>query len=229
MNEEKYLEYYSNDSYSFYVIMDDDGKKIGKLFDVKADKMIADDLQQRVLPENIPNLLNVVKVIISAAWQDGKILPSEREAFEKAFQHVNFTKKQRKEIEKEFLEPTPISKLIKHITTRDQKLLILETSFLLVIADNEFHPKEKEFIEYLIREFNLDSVDLALVYRILPQNQKKYIVEKEMHKTLEIKTEEIKTLDKLTPPKKEEVVNHEMVYSKFIIKWNNRRSRYSMV
>jgi len=227
VTENKIHEYYSNGNHSFSVTTDENGRKTGKLMDIKNGNVIAENLHQMVLPENIPNLLNVLKVIISSAWQDGKILPAEKEAFEEAFQNVNFTKKQRKEIEKEFLNPTPIDKLLKHISTRDEKLIILETSLNLIIADNEFHPKEKTFIEYLVKEFQLDSADFALIYQNLPPRLKKYIVKENLHKTLEIKTEEIKTLDKFTPPIIDKTSSHKMVYATFLSNWNNRRSRYS--
>ncbi len=227
MIENKILEYYSNGNHSFSVTMDESGRKTGKLMDIKNGNVIAENLHQMVLPENIPNLLNVLKVIISSAWQDGKILPAEKEAFEEAFQNVNFTKKQRKEIEKEFLNPTPIAKLLKYISTRDEKLIILETSLNLIIADNEFHPKEKIFIEYLVKEFQLDSADFALIYQNLPPRLKKYIVKENLHKTLEIKIEEIKTLDKFTPPISDKTSSHKIVYATFLSNWNNKRSRYS--
>lgn len=229
MTDKKIMGYFLNDDYSFTIELDSNGKKIGKLIDLKSEKVLADDLQQKVLPENIPNLLNAIKVIISAAWQDGKILPAEREAFDNAFKGVNFTKKQRKEIEKEFEKPTPIKKLIKHITSREQKLLVLETSFLLVIADNEFHPKEKEFIEFLSREFKLDKADFALLYRVLPERVKKYIVQEKLHEGLQIKLEEIETLSKFTEENKVEEIIHEDVYVNFVNNWNNRRSRYSQI
>lgn len=223
------IEYFLNDNYSLSVVLDENGKKIGKLTDLKSNKILADDLQQKVLPENIPNLLNSVKVIISAAWQDGKILPAEREAFDKAFEGISFTKKQKKEIEKEFEKPTPIRKLIKNITTREQKLLILETSLLLVMADNEFHPKEKEFIEFLSREFKLDKADFALLYRVLPEKVKKYIIREKLHEGLEIKLEEIETLNKFIEQHKVGEIKHEDVYVNFVNNWNNRRSRYSRI
>jgi len=71
MTDKKIMEYFLNDDYSFTVEQDENGKKIGKLVDLKSEKVLADDLQQKILPENIPNLLNAIKVIISAAWQDG--------------------------------------------------------------------------------------------------------------------------------------------------------------
>jgi len=228
MNEKKILELYSNGCYSFSIYMDNKGRKVAKLLDIKANKVLADDLEERILPENIPELLNAVKVIISAAWQDGKILPEERNAFENAFQNVEFTRKQRNEIEKEFIKPTPISKLIKKISTREQKLIILEISLLLIIADNEFHPKEKEFIEYLVKVFQLDSMDFALIYQILPKRVKKYIVQENLYNTLEIKIDELKTLEKFTPPQDDKRVNHDMVYFSFVNRWKNKSSRYSI-
>jgi len=229
MTDKKIIEYFLNDDYSFTIELDSNGKKIGRLVDLKSEKVLADDLQQKALPENIPNLLNAIKVIISAAWQDGKILPAEREAFDKAFEGVNLTKKQRKEIEKEFEKPTPIKKLIKHITSREQKLLVLETSLLLVMADNEFHPKEKEFIEFLSKKFKLDKADFALLYRVLPEKVKKYIIQEKLHEGLQIQLEEIETLNKFTEENKVEDIMHEDVYVNFVNNWNNRRSRYSRI
>ena len=114
-----HVSYFGNEEYSFTITRDEKGRKIGKLMNVKTGDILTDNMFQRVMPENVPNLLNVAKVIISAAWQDGKILPSERKAFNEAFKNVNFTPKQKKEIEKEFVDPTPIKKLIKNIKTRE--------------------------------------------------------------------------------------------------------------
>ncbi|MBC8384091.1 MAG: TerB family tellurite resistance protein, partial [Candidatus Cloacimonetes bacterium] len=211
MKNKRILEFYNNNEYSFTVMKDADGRKIGRLVDLKNKKIIAEDLYQKVMPENIDNLMNVAKVVISAAWQDGKILPEEKEAFDVAFKNIDFTKKQRKEIEKEFEKPTPITKLLKNITSREQKMLIMETSLLLVIADNEFHPKEKEFINLLVKEFDLESTDFAILYRILPERVKKYIVREKLHETLAIKLDEISTLDKLTTEKKITDLDHEKV------------------
>lgn len=227
MKNKRILEFYNNNEYSFTVMKDADGRKIGRLVDLKNKKIIAEDLYQKVMPENIDNLMNVAKVVISAAWQDGKILPEEKEAFDVAFKNIDFTKKQRKEIEKEFEKPTPITKLLKNITSREQKMLIMETSLLLVIADNEFHPKEKEFINLLVKEFDLESTDFAILYRILPERVKKYIVREKLHETLAIKLDEISTLDKLTTEKKITDLDHEKVYFRFVENWKNRSSRYS--
>ena len=226
MAEKKIIELFVSDDYSFNVMEDEKGKKVGKLVNLKTNKLLADDLYQKIMPEDVSNLLNVAKVIISAAWQDGKILPSERRTFEKAFENVDFTRKQKKEIEKEFAKPTPIEKLIKKITSREEKLLILETSLLLVIADNEFHPKERKFIEYLVKEFGLDSADFALLYQILPQSVKKYIVKEKIHETLKIREDDIITLDKFAKEKKVGDINHEKVYYHFVRNWNNRSIRY---
>ncbi len=221
-----HVSYFGNEEYSFTITRDEKGRKIGKLMNVKTGDILTDNMFQRVMPENVPNLLNVAKVIISAAWQDGKILPSERKAFNEAFKNVNFTPKQKKEIEKEFVDPTPIKKLIKNIKTREEKLLILETSLLLVVADNEFHPKEKTFIETIVKEFNLDSYDFVLLYNILPERVKKYIVKENIHETLEINADEIQVVDKFTKKKKDKEVSHNQVYHHFIDSWKNRSIRY---
>ena len=115
----KVWEYFLNDDYSFSVTVDEAGRKKGKLVDLNKNEVLADNLMQKVIPENLPDLLNVAKVVISAAWQDGKILPEEEEAFNSAFKNVAFTDEQWAEIEKEFKTPTPINELIKDITTRD--------------------------------------------------------------------------------------------------------------
>ena len=223
------LEYFLNDDYSFSITIDKAGRKIGKLIDLKEDKILADNLMQKVIPEKLPNLINVAKVVISAAWQDGKILPSEKKAFNKAFENVAFTTEQWAEIEQEFINPTPISELIKNIKSRDQQMLILETSLLLVIADGEFHPKEKEFIDFLVKKFKLDTDDFALLYRILPERAKKYIIKEKLHEGLNIKADEMKVLNKFVPKIKVKELKHENVYNNLMNNWRNRRTRYSKI
>lgn len=221
-------EYFVSDDYSFSIYRDEKGRKYGKLVDIKTGKDICNDMYQRVKPENVDNLVNTAKIIISAAWQDGKILPSEKEAFEHAFAGVKFTEAQKAEIQKEFIDSTPIDRLLPSITSREQQMLILETSLLLVIADNEFHPKEKIFIEKLVKSFNLDSKDFALLYYILPDSVKKYIVKAKLHETLAINEDEIVVLDKLAKSDEKNIVNHEMVYSHFVNNWKNRSERYKI-
>ncbi len=222
-------EYFLNDDYSFSVTVDKAGRKIGKLINLKDDKILADNLMQKVIPEKLPNLLNVAKVVINAAWQDGKILPSEKEAFHKAFENVAFTDDQWAELEKEFIKPSPIAELIKDIKSRDQQMLILETSLLLVIADGEFHPKEKEFIDYLVKEFGLDTDDFALLYRVLPERAKKYIIKEKLHEGLNIKADEIEVLNKFVPDIRVPELKHENVYGNLMKNWRNRRNRYSKI
>ena len=218
--------YYVNDKFSFTIIRDEKGRKLGKLVNVQTGETLAEDMYQRVVPENIDNLINVAKLLIGAAWQDGKIEESEKRSFYHAFENVSFTDPQKKEIEKEFVEPTPVKELVAEIKDREEKLLVLETALLLIIADNEFHPKEKEFIEYLVNEFKLDSEDYALLYYILPDNVKKYIVKEKLHDTLKIKSDEIATLDKLSSKAKADSINHNQVYHHFINSWKNRSTRY---
>ena len=225
----KIWEYFLNEEYSFSVTVDESGRKTGKLVDLKKKEILAENLVQKIIPANLPNLLNVAKVVISAAWQDGKILPEERAAFDKAFENVNFSDEQCAEIKKEFKKATPIKKLLKNITSRDQKMLILETSILLVIADGELHPKEKEFIDYLIKEFSLEAADFAILYRILPERAKKYIIKEKLHEGLSIKIDEIEVLDKFMPTNKAQELNHEKVYLHIISNWKNRRTRYSRI
>ena len=225
----KVWEYFLNDDYSFSVTVDKAGRKTGKLVDLNKNEVLADNLMQKVIPENLPNLLNVAKVVISAAWQDGKILPEEKEAFNNAFRNVAFTDEQRTEIEKEFESPTPIGEFIKEITSRDEQMLILETSILLVIADGEFHPKEKEFIDYLVKEFGLDTEDFALLYRILPERAKKYIIKEKLHEGLNIKADEIEVLNKFIPEITVKELKHENVYMNLMSNWRNRRTRYSKI
>jgi len=225
----KVWEYFLNDDYSFSVTVDDAGRKTGKLVDLKKQYVLADDLMQKVIPENLPNLLNVAKVVISAAWQDGKILPEEKEAFNNAFENVAFTDDQWTEIEKEFENPTPIGELLKDITSYDEQMLILETSILLVIADGEFHPKEKEFIDLLVKEFGLDNEDFALLYRFLPERAKKYIIKEKLHEGLNIKVDEIEILNKFVPEITAHEVKHENVYRNLMSNWRNRRTRYSKI
>lgn len=225
----KVIEYFLNDNYSFSVTIDEKGRKIGKLVSLENEKILATNLMQRVFPESIPNLLNVAKVVISAAWQDGKILPEEREAFDLAFKNVAFTEAQRAELEREFEVPTPIYELIKDITLREHKMLILETSLLLIIADGEFHPKEKEFIQFLAKEFSLDKEDYALLYRILPQRVKKYIVKENLTTGLDIRADEIDVITKYASKHKVENLKHEYVYSNLLVNWRDRRTRYSRI
>ncbi len=224
MADLKTVEYFVSDNYSFKVMRDEKGRKVGKLVNLITDEV--EEFNQRVLPQNIPNLLNVAKVVISAAWQDGKILPSEKEAFENAFRNVNFTNEQRAEIEKEFKDPTPKEELVKNIMTREEKMLILETSLLLVIADNEFHPKEKEFIGYLVKEFELDTTDFAILYSILPERVRKYITKEKLHETLEIKADEIESWKKFVVAKKALDTSHDQVYAQFLNNWKNKSIRY---
>ncbi|MCD4795856.1 MAG: TerB family tellurite resistance protein [Candidatus Cloacimonetes bacterium] len=224
MVESKITEYFFNENYSFTVVRDEKGKKIGKLVNIQTSK--EEKLDQRVLPENIPNLLNVAKIIISAAWQDGKILQSEKDAFNKVFEHVDVSEEQEREIKNELVNPTPIEELVKHIKTREEKMLILETALLLIIADNEFHPKEKAFIEYLVKEFKLDTADFIILYNILPQRVKKYITKEKLHDTLEIKADEIDVITKFAVDKKAKDTSHEQVYSHFLNNWKNRSTRY---
>ena len=225
----KIWEYFLNDDYTFSVCIDEAGRKTGKLVDLKTNEVLADNLMQKVIPENLPNLLNVAKVVINAAWQDGKILPEERDAFDKAFKNVAFTEEQRAEIEKEFEKPSPISALIKDIISFDHKMLIFETSTLLVIADGEFHPKEKEFIDLLVKEFELQTEDFALLYRILPERAKKYIIKENLHEGLNIKADDIEVLNKFVPDHKISELKHENVYVNLISNWRNRRTRYSRI
>jgi tellurite resistance protein len=225
----KVWEYFLNENYSFSVTKDEAGRKTGKLVDLIKNQVLADNLVQKVIPENLPNLLNVAKVIISAAWQDGKILLSEKEAFHEAFETVAFTDEQWEELEKEFIKPSPIRELIKDIKSKDQQMLILETSILLVIADGEFHPKEKEFIDLLVKEFALDTTDFALLYKILPQRAKKYIIKEKLHEGLNIKADEIKILEKFIPKHTVEELRHENVYRNMMSNWRNRRTRYSKI
>ena len=227
MTKDNMISYFVNDDYSFTIYQDKKGKQVGKLINLKTGEELADNLYQRVFPESIDNLVNVARVIISAAWQDGKILPSERAAFDKAFSYVKFTDEQKKLIDKEFTEPTPLKDLIGCIKTREEKLVVLETSLLLILADNEFHPKEKEFIETLVKEFDLQSEDFALLYYILPQEIKQYIVKEKIHSTLEIDTKVICALDNLMcEESEEEPVDHNMVYLHFVNSWKNRSTRY---
>jgi len=225
----KVWEYFLNDEYSFSVTVDIAGRKIGKLINLREDKILADNLMQKVIPEKLPNLLNVAKVVINAAWQDGKILPTEKEAFNKAFANVAFTDEQWAELNQEFVKPTPIAELIEEITSRDQQMLILETSILLVIADGEFHPKEKEFIDLLVKKFELDTDDFALLYRILPERAKKYIIKEKLHEGLNIKADEIEILNKFVPDVKVPELKHEIVYGNLMNNWRNRRNRYSKI
>ena len=224
MADYKTLEYYVGDNYDFKILKDENGKKIGKLVNRNTNE--EEKLNQKVLPENISNLLNVAKVVISAAWQDGKILQSEKDAFNKVFEHVDVSEEQEHEIKNELINPTPIEELAKHIKTREEKMLVLETSLLLVIADNEFHPKEKAFIEYLVKEFKLDPADIAILYSILPERVKKYIVKEKLNEVLEIKADEIETLNKFAPDTKILDASHERVYTKFLHNWKNRSDRY---
>ena len=225
----KVWEYFLNDDYSFAVTIDKAGRKKGKLVDLNKNEVLADNLMRKVIPENLPNLVNVAKVVISAAWQDGKILPEEKEAFNSAFENVAFTDEQWGEIKKEFETPTPIRELIKDITSRDQQMLILETSILLVIADGEFHPKEKEFIDLLVKEFGLDTEDFALLYRILPKRAKKYFIKEKLHEGFNIKVDEIEVLSKFIPDITVKELKHEHVYTNLMSNWRNRRTRYSKI
>jgi tellurite resistance protein len=224
MADYKTLEYYVGDNYDFKVLKDEKGKKFGKLVNRNTNE--EEKLNQKVLPENISNLVNVAKVVISAAWQDGKILQSEKDAFNEVFEHVDVTEEQELEIKNEMVNPTPIEELVKYIKTREEKMLVLETSLLLVIADNEFHPKEKAFIEYLVKEFKLDSADIAILYSILPERVKKYIVKEKLNEVLEIKADEIETLNKFVPSTKIIDASHGRVYTTFLNNWKNRSVRY---
>lgn len=225
----KIWEYFLNDEYSFSITVDKAGRKTGKLVDLNKNEVLADNFVQKVIPENLPNLLNVAKVVINAAWQDGKILPTEKEAFNKAFENVAFTDEQWAELEDEFINPSPIDELIKDINSRDQQMLILETSLLLVIADGEFHPKEKEFIDYLVKKFELDTEDFALLYKVLPKRVKKYIIKEKLHEGLNIKADEIEVLDKFIPVISIKELKHENVYRNLMSNWRNRRTRYSKI
>ncbi|NQT64786.1 MAG: TerB family tellurite resistance protein [FCB group bacterium] len=225
----KVWEYFLNDNYSFSVTVDKAGRKTGKLVDLNKNEILADNLIQKVIPENLPNLLNVAKVVISAAWQDGKILPEEKEAFNNAFNKVAFTDDQWAEIEKEFISPTPIGELLKDITSRDEQMLILETSILLVIADGEFHPTEKEFIDLLVKKFELETEDFTLLYRILPERAKKYFIKEKLHERWNIKADEIKILKKFILKHTVKELKHETVYRNLMNNWRNRRTRYSKI
>ena len=227
MTDLKILEYYVGDNYNFKILKDKKGKKFGKLINVNTNE--EEELNQKVLPENISNLVNVVKVVVSAAWQDGKILQSEKDAFNKVFKNVDVSEEHEKEIKNEMVNPTPIEELVKHIKTREEKMLVLETSLLLVIADNEFHPKEKAFIEYLVKEFKLDPVDIAILYSILPERVKKYIVKEKLNEVLEIRADEIETLNKFAPDTKIHDTSYNRVYTTFLHNWKNRSVRYRRI
>ena len=224
MADYKTLEYYVGDNYDFKVLKDEKGKKIGKLVNRNTNE--EEEMNQKVLPENISNLVNVAKVVISAAWQDGKILQSEKDAFNKVFEHVDVSEEHENEIKNEMVNPTPIEELVKHIKTREEKMLVLETSLLLVIADNEFHPKEKAFIEYLVKEFKLDPADIAILYSILPEQVKKYIVKEKLNEVLEIRADEIETLNKFAHDTRIFDASHERVYTTFLNNWKNKSVRY---
>ena len=225
----KTVEYYVNDSYSFEIKRNSKGQKIGQLKDLKRNEVIEPALDQKVIPENITNLVNVAKVVISAAWQDGKITQSEKDAFNEVFEHVDVSEEQEIEIKNELVNPTPIEELVKQIKTREEKMLILETSLLLIIADNEFHPKEKAFIEYLVKEFKLDKTDFAILYNILPEEVRKYIVKESINETLAIKADEIEVLSKFADEVPKTKVNHEQVYSTLLNNWKNRSVRYRRI
>lgn len=229
MSGYKTIAYYVNDDYSFEIKRNDKGQKIGRLVDLKTNKQVGKNLDHKVIPENIDNLVNVAKVVISAAWQDGKILQSEKDAFNKVFESVDVTPDQEQEIKNELANPTPIEELVKSIKTREEKLLILETSLLLIIADNEFHPKEKAFIEYLVKEFKLDKADFAILYNVLPEKVRKYIIKECLGETLAIKADEIKTLTEFSDKKVLRNVNHEKVYAFFMNNWKNRSDRYRRI
>lgn len=218
--------YYVNDKYSFTIKLDDQGRSCGKLVNQETGEVICDDMHQRVYPEKVSNLLNVAKVIISAAWQDGEIQKEEKAAFEKAFETVSFTEEQRKELEQEFIKPSCVEELLPKIVTREEKLLILETSLLLIMADKVFHAKEKEFIERLVKVFELDRSDFALIYYILPAEVKKYIVSEKIHETLAIREDEIATLAKYAQKDEEKDVNYDVIYTRLVNNWKNRSSRY---
>jgi len=47
----KVWEYFLNDEYSFSVTVDIAGRKIGKLINLREDKILADNLMQKVIPE----------------------------------------------------------------------------------------------------------------------------------------------------------------------------------
>ncbi len=222
----KTVEYYVNDSYSFEIKRNSKGQKIGQLKDLVTNEVIEPTLDQKVIPENITNLVNVAKVVISAAWQDGKITQSEKDAFNIVFEHVDVPEEQEIEIKNELVNPTPIEELVKQIKTREEKMLILETSLLLIIADNEFHPKEKAFIEYLVKEFELDKTDFAILYNMLPERVRKYIVKERINETLAINEAEINALVQFVPEKTLKDASHEVVYSSFLNNWKNRSNRY---
>ncbi len=229
MSEYKIVEYFVNEDHSFTIKRNDKGQKIGVLKDLKTNRQVGSELTQKVIPENIKNLVNVAKVVISAAWQDGKILQSEKDAFNHVFKHVDVSPEQEADIKNELVNPTPIEELVKKIKTREEKMLILETSLLLIIADNEFHPKEKSFIEYLVKEFKLDKTDFAILYNILPDKVRKYIVKEKLNETLAIKEDEIAALSQFTDKKDIKKVNYEQVYTGFMNNWKNRSSRYRRI
>lgn len=229
MSDFKTVEYYVNDNYSFEIKRNEKGQKIGRLVNMENNQQIGPDLVQKVIPENIENLVNVAKVVISAAWQDGKILQSEKDAFNSVFEHVDVSDEQEAEIKNELVNPTPIEELVKKIKTREEKMLVLETSLLLIIADNEFHPKEKAFIEYLVKEFKLDKTDFAILYNILPDEVRKYIVKESINETLEIKADEIEMLTQFSEKSEAKGVDHEKVYASFLNNWKNRSNRYRRI
>lgn len=229
MSEFKTVEYYVNDNYAFEIMRNDKGQKIGYLVDLKTNQRIEPELVQKVIPENIENLVNVIKVVISAAWQDGKILQAEKDAFNRIFENVDVSPEQEAEIKKEMINPTPIEELVKKIKTREEKMFILETSLLLIIADKEFHPKEKAFIEFLVKEFKLDKTDFAILYNILPAEVRKYIVKESINETLAIKEDEIKVLSQFADEVPATDVNHDKVYSSLLNNWKNRSIRYRRI
>ena len=226
MSDFKTIAYYINDDYSFEIKKNAQGLKVGRLVDLKTNKQVGKLLDQKVIPENVENLVNVAKVVISAAWQDGKILQSEKDAFNRVFESVDVSPEQEQDIKNEQTHPTPIEELVKKIKTREEKMLILETSLLLIIADNEFHPKEKAFIEYLVKEFQLDKTDFAILYNILPESVRKYIVKERLNETLAIKADEIATLTDFVDKREIKNLNHEAVYTGFMNNWKNRSERY---
>ena len=224
--KKKIVEYYFDGTYSFAISRDANGHKVGTLKEIKSGTILAESIPQKVLPENVENLFNAAKIIINAAWQDGKISPEERVVFDQAFADVAFTEEQRKLLEKEFVSPSSLDTLLPDVTSREDKLLILETSLLLIVADNGFHPQEKAFIEKLIAAFKLDVKDYSLLYLMLPESVKKYIVKESLHKTFAMKADEIKVLDKLVKVQESTEIDHDLVYAKFVSNWKNRSARY---
>ena len=100
---------------------------------------------------------------------------------------------------------------------------------LLIVISAPSGAGKTTLCNLLVKEFELDTEDFVLLYRILPESAKKYIIKEKLHEGLNIKADEIEILNKFVPKYAVKELKHEHVYMNLMSNWRNRRTRYSRI